>query len=65
MYRMKKVYCYETINGKVVSPYFLTRKSATGWNKEHKEDQTEPILLFKKEISKKRYKECFGNFKVE
>lgn len=44
---------------------FLQERVQRGWNKEHKEDQTEPILLFKKEISKKRYKECFGNFKVE
>lgn len=65
MYGMKKVYCYETIDGKIVSPYFLTRKIATDWNKEYKEKQTEPILLFKREISKKRYKEYFGNSKVE
>ena len=55
--RMKTVYCFQNVNGEIISDYFKDRKSALVWEKKNNFDF--PIFLMKREILAKRYKEIF------
>ena len=57
--RMKTVYCFQNVNGEIISDYFKDRKSALVWEKENNGNFDFPILLMKREILAKRYKEIF------
>ena len=57
--RMKTVYCFQNINGEIISDYFKDRKSVLVWEKENKGNFDFQIFLMKREILAKRYKEIF------
>ena len=55
--RMKTVYCFQNVDGKIIGDYFKDRKAALVWEKKNNFDF--PIFLMKREILAKRYKEIF------
>ena len=57
--RMKTVYCFMNVDGKMISDYFKDRKTALVWERENKNNFDFPIFLMKREILAKRYKEIF------
>ena len=57
--RMKTVYCFQNVDGEIISNYFKDRKSALAWERENKNNFEFQIFLTKREILTKRYKEIF------